>query len=76
MRRIHEQIIALAGLLLVLSGMYLRSAAKVAIAMGVLWLIGTLFPDVADALGLPHLTVYDALVGLIECIRALIREAP
>ena len=76
MRLIHEQIIALASLLLVLSGMFLRSAAKVAIAMGVLWLIGTLFPYVADALGLPHLTVYDAFVGLTESVRALIREAP
>jgi hypothetical protein len=72
MRMIREQIVSLAVLLLALSGMALRATTRVAITMGVLWLVGVLYPHVAAALGLPFDTVYDVATALVESIQALI----
>ena len=73
-------LIDLVSLFLVLSGMLLRAVAivgiAIGIAMGVLWLIGILFPFLADALGLPLDTVYELLVELYRLLRDLIRATP
>lgn len=45
--------------------------AQVAIIMGTLWLIGMLFPYVADKLGFPYETLYDLGLGIAESIRGL-----
>lgn len=73
-----EQIIGLGSLFLILSGMLLRSTAKVAITMIVLWLIGKSFPIVADALGLPYSTLYaffmELYAGLLLSVRYVLGQ--
>ena len=61
----RQQIIGLGSLMIVLSAMLLRATALVAISMGVLWLIGKLFPHVALALGFPHTSLYELLTDLV-----------
>ena len=58
---IKEALVHLATLLLVLSGMFLRAAFVVFIALGVLWLVGHFFPMVGKELGLPCSVVFDCL---------------
>ena len=70
---IFDLFINLVKLLLYLSGMFLRAIALIAIAMGVLWFIGYSFPYVADKLGLPYHTIYEAIVALFGNISNLIR---
>lgn len=67
--RIKNQFIDLASILLVLSGIFLRAAGKVAIAMAILWLLGFLFPYVADVVGMPFDNLYDAIAALVAGIR-------
>jgi len=67
--KIKNQFIDLASILLVLSGIFLRAAGKVAIAMAILWLVGFLFPHVASVIGMPFENIYDALSALVEGIR-------
>lgn len=67
--RLKNQFIDLASILLVLSGIFLRAAGKVAIAMAILWLVGFLFPYVADVVGMPFDNLYAALSALVESIR-------
>jgi len=67
-----EAITSLLTLILVITGMLLRAVALVAIAMLVLWLVGHLFPYVADSLGIPYTTVYQAVAALVETIWSLV----
>jgi len=61
---VFDLFVELVKILLVLAGGFLRAVALVAIALGVLWLIGHFFPNVAQELGLPCHSVY-------VCIRLL-----
>ena len=58
---IKDNIFALISLLLVLSGMVFKAIALVAIAMGILYLIGYFFPYVIAELGFPCNTVYSCI---------------
>ena len=55
----RAQVIGLGTLLFAMSSMLLRSALQILIFMGVLWLIGFLYPFVARSLGLPQTTLYE-----------------
>lgn len=61
-----DSLIDLGTLLLVLTSMFLKSAIRVLIVMGVLWLIGVLFPHVASALGVPRDTLYGFVTFILE----------
>jgi hypothetical protein len=61
-----DSLMNLITLLVVLGGKLLQAAAYVAIAMGVLWLIGHFFPNVAFQLGLPCDQIYTCLQALVE----------
>ena len=69
MLTIRDHLTDLATILLVLSGILLRAIGKIAIAMGVLWMIGLLFPYVAGSLGLPYKSFYEMFQALINGIR-------
>ncbi len=71
--------VGLGTLLMIVSGMFLRAALRffiviVAVLAGIvaimvgLWLMGFLFPWVAESLGLPDATLYDFLVRIAEDI--------
>jgi uncharacterized protein YgiM (DUF1202 family) len=60
----------LVTLFLVVSGMLLKAVARVAITMGVLWLIGVSFVYVADALGMPQSTVYELVEDFVDLLRS------
>ena len=63
---ITNALINLVSLFVVLCGRFLRAITYVAIAMGILWLIGYFFPYVSDQIGLPCQKVYACMQLLVE----------
>jgi hypothetical protein len=76
MGTIFSLLIDLVTLLLVLARSFLKAAAFVVIALGVLWLVGNLFPYVMVELGFPCDTVYDCLQRVVESISSLSQSSP
>ena len=61
--------VSLGQLTLVLTSLLLKAAFRILIIMFVLWLAGTLWPYVADALGMPYGTLYELYLSVVRIIK-------
>jgi hypothetical protein len=67
----NSALVSFGSLLLAFASLLLKAAFKILIFMFVLWLVGTLWPYVADALGMPYGTVYDFYLSIIASLKDL-----
>ena len=60
--------------ILVFLNLLLRVAITIVIILAIFWLIGVMYPYVADALGVPYHTAYDVVTRAFAGIRGMLSD--